>query len=362
MRIDRIGVNEQAVVVLGAGATRGASFTESLPGALPPLNGDFFTQAQRLSALKRQDLLPDLIENTVRLFGTNFSLTMEDFLTHVEHLTNIFADYRLQGRPADNPYPRMREQFMQVLAALLDESIGRRPACTYHGTLVDALSVRDTVISFNYDWLLDETLRARGQGKWDPRFGYGVAAYTKGPRGRGTEYWACSDPTGEYVDYPGESITVLKMHGSMNWFPVPQDREPPVLQLRQRWWHQRGGLDFEIVPPEWNKPIRSGIYKHIWRKARQTLRETTCLTIIGYSLPATDLPAQALFMVDTHQRRQAAAMLKHLVLVNPDRIARARIRSVLARRIGGKTRVVTFDTLCDFAGFLNNSTCSRRSP
>lgn len=345
MRIKRISFNKPAVVVLGAGATRGASFVSKLRGTLPPLDGDFFTQAQRLSRKKPERLIRELIEGTVELFGENFSLTMEGFLTQVEHLSHVFEDYKLPGKPAKNLYLEMRSSFLQVLAAVLDEAVGRDEKCVYHRRLVKSLTPDDTVLSFNYDWLMDSSLREHGENKWNPRIGYAVGVY----KDANCKYWACKK-NGK-PQFSSESVRLLKMHGSMNWFPVSPDRKHPKVRLRQRWWHQNGKLNFEIVPPEWNKPIRSGIYKQLWRAARKALRESAALVFIGYSLPETDLPARALFMVDAG-KAHGAPDLKLLVVVNPDRDARKRIRRVLSGRITPSTRIVTFDRFSEFSRFL----------
>ena len=347
MRITRIGFNRKTVVILGAGATRGASFVNGAPGALPPLDSDFFTQAQRLSTAKPRSLTTQLIRDVVGTFGSNFALTMEGYLTRLEQLAHVLDDYRFRGRPpAVNEYQRMRADFLQILAALLDESIGRGPVCDYHARLVTALSARDTVLSLNYDWLIDHTLKTHGFGKWNPRIGYGVAVYTKGAKGAGTRYWACTAQNGKPT-YPTKSVTLLKLHGSMNWFPVPADPSPPRLELRKRWWHQRGNLKFEIAPPEWNKPTRSGVYVPVWRRARAALLDAKGLVFIGYSLPETDLPIQALLTVEPRPRP-----LDLLVVVNPNSESRRRVRMVLQRRLGTETKVLSFERLEDFHRFL----------
>lgn len=345
MYLDRIGYREKSVIVLGAGATRGAAFVDKLPAALPPLDKDFFTQAQRLSTSKPRKLLDKLISDVVATFGNNFSLTMEGYLTRLEQLSHVFDDYRFRGRPGPNRYQQMRADFLQVLAALLDESVGRRPGCLYHERLVETLHGQDTIISLNYDWLIDYTLKTHGKGRWNPELGYGVPVYVRGRRGGGTRYWACKDDNDQAI-YPTRSIVLLKLHGSMIWFPVPPDRDPPRLELRTRWWHQKGNLQFEIAPPEWNKPTRSGIYVPLWRKARKALREARGIIFIGYSLPEADLPVQALLTVDSPARD-----LDLLITVNPDRDARKRIRSALQHRLGSRTRVLSFERFEDFYRF-----------
>lgn len=351
MHIGRIDFAQPSVVVLGAGATRGASFVAGHAGVLPPLDSDFFTQAQRISSSKPGEMLDDLIADVVSVFGTNFTLTMESYLTQIEHLRNVYDDYRLQGRPAENPYPGMRDRFTQMLAAVMDEAVGREPACANHVALASALDHNDTILSFNYDWLMDMTLRDTRPDIWNSRTAYGVDAYVQGERGKGTRFWAGLDSGGNAATFPDLSISLLKLHGSMNWFPVVADRDPIRLQLRQRWWHQNGIVRFEIAPPEWNKPIRSGIYRIVWRHARRALRDSRAIAFIGYSLPATDLPAKALFMVDAGVEHRAPP-LDLLVIVNPDQEARKRIRDVLNRRIANRTRVMSFDYFREFAEFL----------
>ena len=221
MRNSRIGWSRPAVVVLGAGATRGASHVGTTPGPLPPLDADFFTQAQRLTQAKRSDLVRNLVSNAVAIFGSNFQLTMEGFLTQVEQLSNVFEDYKLQGRPPDNPYRDVREQFLQVLAAVIDEAIGRVASCDHHKALAASLSTRDTILSFNYDPLIDMTLRDCFPLKWNPRLGYGVPARVRGKRAPGTLAWAGNDPKTGEISLSKKTVTLLKLHGSLNWFPAP---------------------------------------------------------------------------------------------------------------------------------------------
>ncbi|GIU73083.1 MAG: hypothetical protein KatS3mg004_0170 [Bryobacteraceae bacterium] len=73
------------VVVLGAGATRGASFVDPLNNpCLSPLDTDFFTQLQRVCNLKHKKLIDEVLADAHELFGVNFKLTLETMFTTIE--------------------------------------------------------------------------------------------------------------------------------------------------------------------------------------------------------------------------------------------------------------------------------------
>src|SRR5262249_17723771 len=79
-----------ALFVLGAGATRGASFVDPAQNpCLPPLDLDFYAQLQRIANLKHQDTVRDVIKDTVELFGVNFQVTMETVFTTLEHTARM---------------------------------------------------------------------------------------------------------------------------------------------------------------------------------------------------------------------------------------------------------------------------------
>src|SRR5439155_14720667 len=78
------------VVVLGAGATRGAEFvvapSDELAGSgcLPPLNADFFTQVQRITSDSHRDTVLNLVKDAIEIYGASFDLTLEQYFTQLE--------------------------------------------------------------------------------------------------------------------------------------------------------------------------------------------------------------------------------------------------------------------------------------
>src|SRR5262245_59355008 len=101
-----------AVIVLGAGATRGASFVAAGSRArrvcLPPLDRDFFTQLQRVAKPLHQDVINTVLRDAVDLFGANFRVTLETMFTTVEQLAAMSRMHRTGRTQERRRFQRMR--------------------------------------------------------------------------------------------------------------------------------------------------------------------------------------------------------------------------------------------------------------
>jgi len=196
----------------------------------------------------------------------------------------------------------------------------------------DVLRAGDTIISFNYDLILDYALKKQGSKKWNAEVGYGIGS-TRNARSELRKYdrWQPENPSGKK-----ESAQLLKLHGSLNFRPGPADN---AIELKERpYTHQRGRLHFLIIPPEWEKKYDSGVFSDLWKEASRALNSARFIVFVGYSLPASDLHSTALFRTAT-----SSTPLKSLVVVNPDKDARRRTRAVLQRALDRTTRVLSFD-------------------
>jgi len=349
-------------VVLGAGATRGASFvTPGYAQCLPPLNTDFFTQLQRIRRLKHSELVAQVISDAVGLFGSDFSLTLEDYFTGLESMLDAARrSYSTDRALAPSVIEGMRARLLNALAAVLEESadVTRHSPetgealgpCNHHAAIVDALEVNDTIISFNYDCVIDHALRQRGQEKWSAQYGYG---FPRPSRVDGYHSWNAPEaPRGVNA-----SINLLKLHGSVNWFPLPTHEDEgsnpdAPIRLRQRTYRQRGDNRFEIVPPEFAKRIDSKpALSTIWRNAELAVRRARVLAFIGFSFTPTDLHVESTFRLALH----ANSSLERVVIANPNPDHRRKIRSVLADRLRSSQAIVTqYDKLEDLAVDLPN--------
>ena len=140
---------------------------------------------------------------------------------------------------------------------------------------------QDTIITMNYDCLVDDCLARMGvlpaHGLKDPelppehrRFGY--------------------------------EMSVLKLHGSANWFKCTSGRCPEKIMIaggtpakRLEYFYAphcphcgQTTVEPVIVPPTWAKGGQSELLRPVWSQALKAIREAGRIFIIGYSMPSTD--------------------------------------------------------------------------
>lgn len=168
-----------------------------------------------------------------------------------------------------------------------------------------------SVISLNYDLLLDELLRKTG--RWVPYYGYGATLrLAMGPPD--------SLASLSNVLARSGSIALLKLHGSLNWgrrtLPYEDGSQPvelstfgalpdvpgPVLPMRGSVVASgKLGTNYNwetfIVPP---MTMKSSVYENdplilnIWHQARWLLSQSSVIHVLGYSLPPADFQVEIL--------------------------------------------------------------------
>jgi hypothetical protein len=348
MDLNRIGQKGRGCLVLGAGATRGATFVERSTLPLPPLDADFFTQIQRMTNPANRAIAGRLLRFVVGEFGVGFRLTMEQFFTQVETLPQVFEQLRIVRGPSYRQPERALKVFRQTLAAVFQESLltevnGERihHRCGSHNRLAGSLDGLDTVISFNYDCVVEESLRVNCPA-WNPRHSYGI-------KFKNADY--------SYWDYQAKGnrrdrrnfVRLLKMHGSMNWY-----RDGDGISLSPQAYLP--GAEHAIVPPQWQKDVigQKSLFRPIWREARAALESAKYLVIAGYSAPMTDLLAQTLFRCRNRPSGRTIGFnhLKMLAIANPDSAVRRHLLGLLKNSLDDRTQVLMFDSLTQCASHL----------
>ena len=332
------------VVVLGSGATRGAATSEGRV-VKPPLDADFFTQVQRITTDKHVPNVERVMQDVVELFGSNFTLTMEEYFTRLESF-EAMSELALASERAlsTNEIRLKRDRLMTVLAAVLEESTDvskkNSPVCEYHSALVAQLEPRDTIISFNYDCVVDHALRRTAPGRWSAKYGYSLPNPN---RVDGHAHWdADQPPVGS-----NNTIKLLKLHGSLNWQLPTAGSAGTRIRLKQRLYQQNGTPRFTIIPPEFIKNIRDGSnFEALWRNAERAIRHAEVIALVGFSFTPTDLHVDSLFRI---ARAGGNNQLRSLVIANPSQSDRQRIRSVFSRSLEQGCLVRQYETLGDLA-------------
>jgi hypothetical protein len=154
-----------------------------------------------------------------------------------------------------------------------------------------------TTITFNYDTLFEKAIEAR---RWLDR-GFTIVVSTAQVTNELPPLITSAAPEPD----PVESLRLLKLHGSIDSYWVSGDPtgatinrweslgrwgapEEPDLRRRQR--ELPGRVPF-IVPPAAGKSAFYGnpLTRELWQAAGAALSSADIVTLVGYSLPATDL-------------------------------------------------------------------------
>jgi hypothetical protein len=347
MRIPGLDVKrKKAVVILGAGASRGAHcFRDTL--LPPPLDTDFFSLLERVQ--HRERALKQLLEFVKGEFGEAAFPRMEELFTQIEALSEFHENLNITPGPRVTRYRRQLDTFVGNIArffrhVFIDGASGKHRTCDHHDRLSEFLHAEDAIVTFNYACLMDEALRRKAGRGWDPTRSYGFEIQEAAAAA-----WRAEASRGRPIKVP---IALPKLHGSLNW-----DRsagfEPTDLLLRKDPYTHNGRAAAEVVPPVWDKTIKEDqVLKHIWKEARRTLPTGPVLIVIGYSVPATDLLSQALMRVAAFERAENQK-LSHVIVVNPDVDARRRLIRLIQGGMDLGTSVIEMNTLPELSRLLH---------
>lgn|GEM_PF-2284381 len=283
------------VYILGAGASAG--YDRSARGLKCPSAGNFFSVAAGVlrsengDADHHYDSLFYFLKKYYHLSPEGLEkagLDMQDVLT--------FLDLELEYSDSEEEMGllgRARRQFIDLLTATFGRVL-EGPPCPYHGAVASSLRAGDTVISFNYDLIMDWAM-ALYCPYWEDRTGYGFQS-SPGEEALGGQ--AGKSPR----------VLLLKPHGSFNWVACKTCGRLYALTLNQPGHlpscFSPGSLlpeppghllEMLIIPPSLHKNIHGRVMQQIWASAHLALEEASRVVIIGYSLPATDFLVKRLF-------------------------------------------------------------------
>jgi hypothetical protein len=298
--------NLKAVLLLGAGATRGA-----IPHVLhcgkrikPPLNGDFFKVAEtyargegpRSAAQHRLNRLRAIFKRDLPLKGLP---TMEEAFSLL-YVAKDFPEIYNRGRGRRRVAGVRKEidDFLHLLFPILSLLEQNNSYSTGYDRLAKTLRTGDTILTLNYDTLLDSALHRRG---WDPATGYGIS---------GTQRkvdWRKSKLDEEETRL---QVELIKLHGSMNWFVrgntsnLKKVFSSKPVKITQPRINEISGHIRQIAPPIYAKIFEHKHWQNLWTAAFKALCEAEVIVIIGCSLVDTDFHLRALFSQVARTRKK----------------------------------------------------------
>jgi hypothetical protein len=157
--------------------------------------------------------------------------------------------------------------------------------------------LQNTIITFNYDTVLEESL-----ANWKVPIWYGF-----------DDGSVIYDDTSNHspTNYE-QSLPVLKLHGSVNWaHPNKDDTQLRVYGS----YSDIVALSRQVVlvPPTWRKTF-GGALTGVWNNAVKALTEATRIIMVGFSIPPTDIHFKFLMAAGL----QDNISLRNIYCFNPD--------------------------------------------
>lgn len=334
------------VVLLGAGATRGALRHRRIP---PPVDGDFFEIAGQINGHGTLRLARSVLNDVRNLYGRIPGVGLETYYRDIETRNRIGSITRSANRPKQwKKYQDDLEELIRriVIHTTCRSSEGRLEPLRSkaHSRILDKLEEGDTIITFNYDVLIEHSF---GRSPlWTPREGYGTTVH-----GFQNEWCRRWFKQRRISDQTRAQVKLLKLHGSVNWTlyknrQVRLKDRPFVVRTRQ---HKTVFDKVSILPPGWNKRIDRNPYSQLWRKARLVLERCKTLAIIGYSLPETDLLAQALFAEVIRLRLARNQYLRQLHLADPNSSVKERFVQLFVPALDAQSKIFRYKDIDEFS-------------
>lgn len=321
-----------AVVLLGAGATAGSTLAHPGPLGRPFVDRDFFHHLAMLAAISEdRDFRKDVAELRTFLSGQygHGVAGLEEIYADLDLARKFVAETKsgLRGRQLESfarNVDALKRMIVLVLRAEIPQSQYQFPRSYELDVLAMRMHSGDSVVSFNYDCLIDRSLQRVAGKKWKPDSAYGF------PPAFGAESWAIPPSAGSFAKF---GVQLLKPHGSLNWIRRPDGS----LGLSADEFSPDAS-EVQIVPPSMSKDFESEPFGDVWMKTRIALRGARALMVIGYSLPQADSYTKSALRLECQS-------LDLLVLVNPDESANERLVEAVKSALTPKTRVVRLKSL-----------------
>jgi hypothetical protein len=342
-------LHHPAVFLFGAGATRGGLEDNKIP---PPVDTDFFDIAGQVRGHGTPNFAKSVLRDVWALYRRISGVSLEAYYRDIETREKIDTFAKSRHRPKD--WQRRRRTLEELIRRIIIHTTCDTTAAPHaprvskhHKTILKELQEGDTLLTFNYDTVIEEAFDSAD--KWSPVDGYGPEVF-----GRRLD-WARKWLRNRRASSTQESrILLIKLHGSLSW----ELYRTKKVRMKPRPYVVRPGKreTISILPPGWDKEIARNPYKQLWQQARSRLESCKSLIVIGYSLPETDLLARALFAEVVRRREVGGKHLKQLHIADPSATTVQRLLDLFNPALGAQGHVFRYSGgIREFADKLTNS-------
>lgn len=321
------GKPRKTVFILGAGATRGAfhHVVVNRKRIRAPLNGDFFKVAESFARAHRRGGFQAMYKRVRSVFREEFPtrgmwpIPMEEAFSLLYVSKDFPEIYVRRGRRRRPGTRREIEDFLRLTFGILSAIEARVAQNNLYAKLVARLGPRDTILTLNYDTLVDSALVEAG---WDPAKGYGLIGGSRKVQWRRRKPVASASLT---------DVKLLKLHGSLNWYVkgsfgnlarVFESKPSRVLISAHPRSNEFASLVRQIVPPIYGKFFAHKHWRVIWKAAHDALVDADVLVVIGCSLVDTDFHLSGMLSHAIKQRKTARRRFDIVVAVDRTRVRR----------------------------------------
>ncbi len=308
------------IYILGAGSSIGHS-----RGTFPSITKFFVTAKQlMLNSQGKFNKLANYVQNIFdkSIFDKRTRINIEDLFTHIEIEIERKSSWELL---------EIRQQLFEIIqGVLVDLERQLHNSIGEFNDFQKMLSLSDTIITFNWDLLLDNILKRES---YLPNYEeYENLKIGPPPYDQYVNFLLELSALGEmtmagisirrpYGEWKGERGYYLKAHGSVDWFYCSNEGcrgfhrvfplSDPISPHNCSECHER--LDSLLIPPILNKGYRKyPLIRRIWNLAAKELTSVNELIIWGYSLPPTDFYSFWLL----RQARESSNL--KLIIINPE--------------------------------------------
>lgn len=316
-----MGDGRKVVIIAGAGATRSdfegvpkpqflantAQETPKPPLVRPPLNKGFFGD------IRNRDNYPEIpgIEKYMRAHRASpidiFSVGGDDLELVMSALHSDASDSNEEATV--HFFSLLDALARRIAETTTSTNITERGNCgrIIGGYLGNGFAPGDiTVITFNYDLQIEKAVSALQQNsdialKYGTVFNFPYCYKIDSRRLKNASFADKNQRVFSKGNSGGDGISILKLHGSLNWFhkipqkldvqkclPGPRTRihTDDVVDIAVR-ESATGNLP-TIIPPIGENKAPRWVFGEIWGEARNVVRGAKEIVIFGYSCPGYD--------------------------------------------------------------------------